>query len=138
LFRALDAGLDRAAIGPFPGERVEALAARGGGPVVRGTLRRVTSDSLELTADPGRGSVVLALAEVDRLAVSRGSYGHAAVGALLGEILGTLAGATFDSRGFPEGMGSVVLGGFAGMAVGAAVGSTIRTEVWSVIPPARR
>jgi len=140
LFQAMDTQLGAQAIGPWPGMRVRA-APRGGAPII-GDVVRVTTDTIVLQSHAGVAPQPLAVGDLGTLAVSRGSYGHALGGQLIGFVVGGLVGAllassTQDSGDSFAGVGvllGITIGGSAGTLVGGAVGSGTRTEVWSEIP----
>ena len=76
-------------------------------------------------------------AALARLSISRGSYGHAKDGALVGSLLGAVIGvlAASDESGGDWGglqyVAGFTLGAGAGLVVGGVTGAVIRTEVWS-------
>jgi hypothetical protein len=144
LIRAMDTQLGAQALGPWVGLRVRAAPHQGGSIV--GTVLRLTDDTLVLQPGAGGAPQPLAFGDLGRLAVSRGTYGHAREGALLGILIGGLVGTVVASASGDSGdpfarlnvlMGTMV-GATGGALVGAAVGSGTRTEVWSDLPPRPR
>jgi hypothetical protein len=140
LFQAMDIQLGAEAIAPRPGMRVR-VAPRGGAPIV-GTVVWVTTDTIVL--QPGAGLVPqpLAVRDLGGLAVSRGSFGHAREGMLIGFVVGGLVGTVVGASRMDSGdqfvdlsafMGFAI-GGAAGGLVGGAAGSGTRTEIWSEVP----
>ena len=142
LFQAMDTQLGAEAIGPWPGMRVRA-APRGGAPIV-GNVVRVSKDTIVLQPGGGVAPQPFAVGDLGRLAVSRGSYGHARAGALIGLVVGGVVGAAIGASTMDDpyvGLGGFLgfgIGGSAGVLLGGAVGSGIRTEVWSDVPRSPR
>ena len=140
LFQAMDQQLGAQAMGPWPGMRVR--AAPGGGAPIVGNVVRLSTDTIVLQPGAGIAPQHFAVGDLDGLAVSRGSYGHAREGMLIGFVVGALVGtviasATMDSGDPYAGLGVLVgitVGGGAGLLVGGAAGSGMRTEVWSEVP----
>ena len=139
VFRALDARLSAQAIGPWPGMRVRATPQ--GAPPITGNVVRVTRDTIVLQLGPSSAPRPLAIGDIGRLAVSRGSNNHTLegmlIGVLIGGVVGTVVSSSSDSGDWVPDLGRVVgtlAGVAAGGVLGAAIGAGTRTEVWSEVP----
>jgi hypothetical protein len=73
------------------------------------------------------------------MSVSRGSYGHAKEGALIGSLVGGLVGLIAvvpesDTWAGVERAAGFMVGSLIGVVSGSLIGSAVRTEVWSEVP----
>lgn len=116
--------------------------------VLFGTLVRVQRDTVSLRPryDPAATLTTVPLANVAGVDISQGTHGHAKTGAFIGGGLGALTGAVifagyrdmFGLASESEKAGAALLGGVVcgagGAAVGALVGSVIRSEGWKSAP----
>ncbi len=99
--RALAAGAP-----PYRGERVQVTAARPGTmgarslEVLRGAWLGARESSLVLVNEAGPETLVVPLTRVTRLQVSRVGEGHAAEGAVLGGMAGVLLGAALGASAY--------------------------------------
>lgn len=110
-----------------------------------GSVADLWNDTLVLQATDqyGRGSLTLAVNDIERLEVSRGRKGNAVAGAVAGLFAGALVGLAAGtascedsfifSRGDCIGMSAA---GFAaiGVGVGALIGALAKTEHWETVP----
>jgi hypothetical protein len=140
LFQALDGELGGVGIGPFPGDRVR--LARVGGRWRTGTARSAADSAGTLTLEIGGRAETAAPGDPWRLAISRGRYGHAKEGGLLGTFVGGLvgfvaAGPTSGDFGVAQRTAGFLIGSVVGAFVGGGVGASIQTEVWSDVAPVR-
>ena len=109
--------------------------------LLEGRVAAVGADSLALVPAPGAARYVVAWRDVTRLERQEENRVVEAVGIAVGLVTGVVvggvlgAGVTRDGFGaLSEGMlGGGALGGFAGMAVGAAVGARVR-QPWVELP----
>jgi hypothetical protein len=108
ILQAIDARLVLAALGPWPGMRVQAKPHVGS--AVIGTVVRMTTDTLILQGGPDGAPRSFAISALDGLAVSRGSYRHTGegvlIGALVGGVLGGLLGKT-ESSDYFQGLSAI-------------------------------
>lgn len=127
-----------------PGQRVRVTAVDSGVRNRVGTLRVLKPDSIVL-----EDGLMLPVASVTKLEVSRGQQSHAVQGAVIaggiGVIIGSLGGAKncAESSGWtddPVGdcltvsiLAATALGG-GGAVIGAVVGSLIKTDRWEEVP----
>lgn len=121
----------------------------GGSPDIVGTLDALTPDELIVRGDRGDSLVTIPTASVGRLAVSRGTRGHARTGAAIGAGVGMVGGYFVGKAAEGEcgknwdfcfgGLTGVFAGGLVGGLIGAAAGSGSRSEEWWDVPlPLRR
>lgn len=116
---------------------------------VRRTGRLAGLDSTALTLDPGAGARArtLALADVDRLALSEGRSAALGLryGAGYGAAVGLAAGLAFNAVHFDrddppttgEELNRVLAGAAAGALLGAVVGGVRGGEAWRIVPRSR-
>jgi hypothetical protein len=126
-----------------PGVRVRVTVREAGGTSRThvGPLRTFDGEALTLTAgDSAQHSVSLARPSITRVEVSRGRRGNAGRGALLGAVLGLAVVALSESGCEGEceprdNYGLLVAGAtVGGAAVGAGIGSLMRSERWESLP----
>ncbi len=121
----------------------------GGSPDIVGTLDALTPDELVVRGDRGDSLVAIPTASVGRLAVSRGTRGHARTGAAIGAGVGMVGGYFVGKAAEGEcgknwdfcfgGLTGALYGGLLGGLIGAAAGSGSRSEEWWDVPlPLRR
>jgi len=138
ILAAIDARLVLAALGPWPGMRVQARPHLES--AVIGTVVRMTADTLILQGGPDGAPRTFAISALDGLAVSRGSYRHTREGVLIGSLVGGLLGGLLgktESSDYFQGLrtaSNVFVGAAVGTLVGGALGASARTEVWSPVP----
>lgn len=109
-------------------------------PALVGRVEALDSDSLTLRL-AGYQSHRVAWADVQRLAISQRSRGHAGLGFLIGAGLGVLTGAIWKSDCLKD---AGEYGGLCGLSyvitvpsgalIGTAFGALVRTPVWEVAP----
>ena len=123
-----------------PGDRVLVLTTASRDPYPC-TLQAVNADTLVLAAEGQVRPLVLPLADVTRLEVSRGMKSRAFTGARWGFGIGGLIGmgigyySTDDwDEAETQGLLGALLGGVAGAVVGGLVGSTMEVERWEEVP----
>ena len=134
-----------------PGMRVRivSMASRDEGDVLMvGAFERLEGDTIHLTpVGSGGASRAIALADTHALEVSRGFRGHAMTGAIIGGLVGVVAGAVAPCED-PEGMYlgpscdelrpfAVAMLGGGGVLVGALIGLVAQTEQWQRVPGPR-
>ncbi len=139
----------------LPGTRVRARASRmftpwggevwAGRPAV-GPIDWVGPDSIRVGHSDPDSSVVIALADLETLEVSRGKKSNWAKGALIGGAIGALSGVAYVASWCSEGgcdnqegdmAAFAALYGAAGAAVGAGFGALSRPEKWKEVAPER-
>ncbi len=136
--------------GPLaPGDRIRVVARRALNPPLReGTVLAVGADSLVLRLQPRGDSVVMQMAQVTSLEVSRGWRSNTrkglTIGAVSGVVLGAVAGAAtykpcvsqcyIDFGAGPSVAGGALLGGLVGLAMGSVIGSLRQSEQWARVP----
>ena len=142
LFHSIDRELGGAGIGPVAGERVRIVTSGPAPTTLTGRLVTPRDSSGLLTMEVGGRATSIPMADIAVLAISRGRYGHAKEGALLGVLVGGLVGglvAPGASGSEWEGLARAsvaMLGATVGAVAGGTAGSRIRTEVWSEVTPA--
>lgn len=141
LFRELDRQLGGAGVRPFPGDRVRIVLSSRPREPFTGTVLTAPPDVTALAVEVGDRSRAIPAEDLAQLSLSRGSYGHAKEGALVGSMLGAIVGFIVTA---PEGTGQwriaakvagSAIGSLAGLLTGSLIGSAIRAEVWSEVPP---
>jgi len=144
LLQALDGALGASAIGPQPGDRVRGRWEGERGAYVTGAAVTGPGGTLRLSPDANAAAEPIPMAALTDVAVFRGSYSHRLEGAMIGILVGLVAGACVgygtESRDEYRGMAAVAgaaLGGGAGLVLGIVGGQLIRTEVWSPTGPHR-
>ena len=146
IYRELERDLGPSAVLVL-GSRVRVTV--GGSPDIVGTLDALTPDELVVRGDRGDSLVAIPTASVGRLAVSRGTRGHARTGAAIGAGVGMVGGYFVGKAAEGEcgknwdfcfgGLTGVFAGGLVGGLIGAAAGSGSRSEEWWDVPlPLRR
>jgi hypothetical protein len=141
LFHAIDLELGGAGIGPFAGDRVRILTSRPAPTTLTGRIVTSRDSAGLLTLEFSGRTRPIAVADISALAISRGRYGRAREGVLLGVLVGGLAGgliAPSAGGGQLEGLArtsAAILGAAVGAVAGGTAGSQIRTEVWSEVAP---
>jgi hypothetical protein len=142
LFRALDRELAGAGIGPFAGDRVRVVTSGPASTTLTGRVVAPRGSSGLLTLEVGGRPRTIPVGDISVLAISRGRYGHAKEGALLGVLVGGLVGGLAapgaDGSEF-QGLARAsmaILGAAVGVVAGGTAGSQIRTEVWGEVAPA--
>lgn len=141
LFHAFDVQLGGTGIGPFAGDRVRIVTSGPRRKTLTGRMLapRDGAGSLSIEVD-GRAKAFSA-AEVARISISRGGYGHPKEGGLLGFLVGGVTGVAIVGGGSSNEWGGVeraagfALGSLIGLVAGGTVGAMIRTELWSDVPP---
>jgi hypothetical protein len=140
VLRQLDARLDPAAV-LVAGNRVRAQL---GPRAVTGELALIDRDSLRLQSAMDAAGTPLALADVTRLSIHRGSRRHTREVALAGALAGAIVGLVLSNEsaqdqwlGDLHRLIGLQLGMLAGFVVGAGVGSQVRTDIWSDLDMAR-
>jgi hypothetical protein len=134
---ALDARLEPAALGPFPGMDVRGRTGDGNGPLVRGTVTAAADGSLQFRSRAAPTDPPIPVATLHDLAVFRGAYTHRSEGANIGAFVGMVAGVviaatTSDDADRRNAVAwGIIIGSAAGTFTGALTGSLIRSEVWS-------
>lgn len=141
LVAAVDEALGPRRIAPHAGMRVRGRGADG--TAVDGILRADARSSFLLTNPDDTDMRPRPLERLEELSVHRGSYGRGMEGGIIGSIVGIFVGFLIDggcdALVCPPIPDEVVWGSVVGGLSGAAVGSAIRTDVWSpMAPPAGR
>jgi hypothetical protein len=141
LFQELDRELGGSAIRPFAGDRVRLILSAPESRTLTGTVLP-SADTAALRVQARGQTRVIPTGNLAGISVSRGSYGHAKEGGLLGLLGGGLIGSivvspeSSDWSGV-EHLAGFVIGSLVGFATGSVIGATVRTEVWSEVSPAR-
>jgi len=119
------------------GERVRIVSAEFGRRKLTGRLLAIDDETLLLKMAGRAEPLRLRRSSVERLDVSRGIRGHGGTGAAIGALaLGLPTGLFFGAWGAAGGGGdgavlaAAVVGVGSGAAIGALVGSAVRTERW--------
>ena len=137
MLRQLDARLAPTAV-LVPGSRVRVQTAQPVSPLI-GELVSAHRGSLEVRPLAREPVSQVALADVTRLSIHRGNYRHVKEGAIVGSLLGVVAGAVYaggqtkanDPFADLAQFSGALVGLMAGFVVGAALGSQMKTDVWS-------
>lgn len=128
-----------------PGERVRVLAPSTADSLIVGRVVALDSTSLLLAPAPSGGSLRLPVAGIQQLEVSRGRGRSTLQGALLGTGIGAAASYAVVHASVRESScdylcgaaeaGGAILGGTAGLVVGALIGNRSRgPERWQRVP----
>ena len=109
-----------------------------------GRIISADHDTVAFRPDAHPFTVSLAVSEIERIDISRGSHRHAGRGALVGLAIGAIGGAVFgasaytsctdwcllpNSRAATAGLGAAFFG-LLGAASGGIIGAFIKTEEW--------
>ena len=143
LFQAIDLELGGTGIGPFAGDRVRIVTSRPERKTLTGRMLAPRDSAGLLSVEVDGRAKAFSAADVARLSISRGGYGHPKEGVLLGFLVGGVTGIVVVGGGSSSEWGGVeraagfVLGSFIGLVAGGTVGAMIRTEAWSDVSPAR-
>lgn len=137
LVAAVDEALGPRRIAPYTGMRIRGRTADG--TAVDGILRADGPGSFLVTIPDHADDRARPLESLDELSVHRGSYGRGMEGGIVGSIVGIFVGFLIDggcdALVCPVIPDEVVWGSLVGGLSGAAVGSMIRTDVWSPMEP---
>jgi len=143
LFHAIDLQLGGTGIGPFAGDRVRIVTSGPDRKTVAGRVLAPRDSAGVLSVEIAGRAKAFSAADVTRVSISRGSYGHPKEGAILGLLVGGVTGAVVAGGGSSSDWGGMeraaglLLGSLIGFVTGGTVGTTIRTEVWSDVSPGR-
>ncbi|HEY5545137.1 MAG TPA: hypothetical protein VIK50_03710 [Gemmatimonadaceae bacterium] len=132
-----------------PGARIRVTALGAVGAPRSGTVVTTAADTVVLRLDSGGETVPIPFSGISLLEVSRGFRRHGGDGAKVGFLVGSLTSLILSC---PPGKGcdappgswerlSIITGvlavGGLGMIVGAAAGSTVKTDIWEALPSSR-
>ena len=142
LFQALDRELGDGGPQPVTGDRGRLVLSGTQERTLTGLVLPAQPNAESLAIDIGGHADVIPVAAMKRVSLSRGSYGHAKEGGVLGFLLGGLIGfvVAADNEGGQWGVEQAtgyLIGSFVGGMAGAFTGSAVRTEVWSEVTPER-
>jgi hypothetical protein len=124
-------------LGIAPGDRVRVTNQAGA--AVTGRALALHEDTLDL--DTGDGTTSVAAGSVQRLEVRQGSHGHAGVGAIVGLVIGGIAGAALIASAgdggdyaFPPEVAIAPVLVIGGLLLGTIVGAAARGDNWVEVP----
>jgi hypothetical protein len=138
LFLTLDRELDGSAVRTFQGDRVRLILRAPDNRRLTGIVL-AGDDTVSLKVQARDQTLVIPAGDLAGLSVSRGSYGHAKEGGLIGSLVGGLVGLIAvvpesDTWAGVERAAGFMVGSLIGVVSGSLIGSAVRTEVWSEVP----
>lgn len=144
LLQAIDDSLGGMGIGPLPGMRVRGHTGDPDRRPVNGVAVTDPQGGLAVAPERGTPGTPIPMRTLSDVSVFRGSYTHRSEGATVGVFTGLLVGLAIGiavsepgpDRGVAAGYG-MILGMVGGMGMGIGIGAAIRTDVWSLVSPAR-
>jgi hypothetical protein len=141
LFQVLDRELGGTGVQVIAGDRVRLVLSGPEQRTLTGIVLPAAGDSASIFVETEGRAQVFSGDDLARISVSRGRYGHAREGGVVGLLFGgvtgfILAGGEDGSQwgGLQRVAGSMI-GSLAGLVTGGLIGAAVRTEVWSDVSP---